>query len=613
MAPRKPSDYDSKRDGGRESYIPAGDHTLNDGLTTVNLIRPKWEEGPLVFRPFPARSYEDPENMLLPGRKSAEEDSYTEWVVKVWAALGIGMPDCPRQTFICWLAQDRAARATSPWNIIYNACKQAHDQGKFGNGRKWDSEWNKLMRGGKGKGPSISPPSAVRFVQGCVLVNGDKNYMERRDKPFGLGKDDLCVIQLKKSAGDAMMDMFNLRKDEFEGDESEDVNCGFVFGDPVGTFLPKKRVVKGGSFVQIFNPYKTRIVGHHSSWSGEIAETQGYEAAIHREFRLDGRVYQPDLDSEDVDFLFDHLQFWFPGEDINGNRVPGLLHIGPPEQQMLWIAQAFRSVPKLIIWALGDHDELLTDEVRGIFQQRVVMVVPEKGYAGNREDDDDEDGDDDEEERDASRRLPVRKDPVLRGSSSRSVVKDDEDEDEDEVDEFGRASGSLANVRRGSATSLRDDDEEEEEEDEDEDGAENREEDEDEEEEEEEDKDEEEDDEEEDKDEDEEEEDEDEEEDKDEDEDEDEDEEEEDEDEEDEDEGRPAASRSKKGLLDFMDADEDLSTSKGAGKKKHPAPKFGKTGAPSVEEAASRSAKRSMPEKAPPRPPAGGVSKRREK
>jgi hypothetical protein len=467
LAARTPASYDSRVHGKRESYIPAGDHTLNLSVATVNLVKPKYKDGPMVFRPFPHLSYEDPENQLQPGRSSGEPGAYTHWHIKVKCAYFVGTDD--PKTFILYHPKDAQDKKNSnPFMVFYWAAKRAYDSGAFGTGQSWDPQWNKLFKGTKKEGAKIDKPANVYFFQGAVYTNGDRNYMEEKDreKPYGLGpNDDLTVIQAKGSGGGSAIEVLDRTLDEYEGDPETDFNAPFEFGDPVGKFLAKKRVVAGGVFIEIFNPKVTKIEGANSSWDGKIADVQGYEAAILKEFELNGTTYKPRLDTSDVDFIFNKCQFWFDDEK---SKEKGLLNIASDEEQAVWLAQAFRSVPKLVSYAFSERDELLTDDVKGILAARVSSVVP---------------GEDDEEEEDKGKKK-VKKDPTLAGKKPKPKDEDEEEDEDEEGDEDGRRRGGRGRGGRGEAGQeagkkpAKDEDEEEEEEEGDEEGDEDEDEDE---------------------------------------------------------------------------------------------------------------------------------------
>jgi hypothetical protein len=373
LASRKPADYDNEIHGRRENNAPPDDRTLNPKIACT-LLRPRWKEGPMVGRAWPALDFENPENKLMPGRKSANPRGQNMWIIRMHTAAYVGLPDCPHYTFNLWHPSDKEAKAKNPWKKFYDACKKAYEAGEFASGRKWDSQWNRLMKGSKKGGAAITPPKIKWFVQGHCYVNGDTTYIDDdRELPLGLDeKDDLVCFQIPGSGGDGYLDLLDRRKSEFEGDEDETPWVAFKFGDPVGHFDPKKRIITGGTFFTIYNPSKTKIK-KNSSFSGKIKDTQGYEAAIIKSIELQGKTFTPDMDSDAVQRVFDKAQFWLPDKDTNSE---GLLYLPPREEQALWIAQAFKDIPKLVAFAFSESEELLTEEVKAVLKSRAQAVVP---------------------------------------------------------------------------------------------------------------------------------------------------------------------------------------------------------------------------------------------
>lgn len=58
--PRKQADYNNKAHGGYDNSGPPDDHVINTNLCRVNIQRPQWTKGPMIFRPMPHLRYDDP-------------------------------------------------------------------------------------------------------------------------------------------------------------------------------------------------------------------------------------------------------------------------------------------------------------------------------------------------------------------------------------------------------------------------------------------------------------------------------------------------------------------------------------------------------------------------
>ena len=475
IPPRSDGRYDNRTHGGFESGGgPPGNYMLNPKIGDVSLVFPSFTKGPLVFRPWPHMDFARPQELLQPGRVSAEPHGYSQWIVKVRAVVYAGAPDCEKVSFVLYHpAAERDERERNPYLAFYRAARSAFEAGEYGNGRNWNPKWNALFRGKKGEGPCLKEAGYVYFVQGHVWCVGDRDFMEGgRERPLGLGrKDRLQVFQLPVSAGMGLMQLFDREKESYDGDPSADPNVPFVFGDPVGTYLPKKRCVRGGYIVRLLNPQVTKVrPAPNNTFTGPPREGEtrriGYVVELLTEYEHDGRRYTPDLSAEDTAAVFAKSQFWFDDPEANS---PGLLRIAPYEQQAVWIARAFRTVPQLVSWALSES-ECLTDEVRGILSARVVSRPDAWSDAA---DEDDEAGPDAARTASGSGRGP-RLDPTAprtrdvyderpEGPAAAAGKADDGEDDEEDEDEVGPAPTFRDVLKK---TAARDDEDEDEEEDE---------------------------------------------------------------------------------------------------------------------------------------------------
>lgn len=382
LAARTPTTYDNRVHGRPDSRIPPGNYILNEGSTKLNLVRPEYEKPPLIVRPFPALDYAEPGAKFQLGRQAPEEGAYTDWFVRVPTADYVGLTKEDKKTFVLYSPTDKEDRAGNPYVIFYYACTAAFDAGKFGCGQSWLGEWNRLIdiaKAGNRDSKGIKKPSAKYLMQGAVYANGEKTYVNaKRARPLGLADgDELPVICVSEQAGRGMIGLLDQRKEEYDAsNEALDPSVGFVWGDPVGKFLPGKRLItNGGVFLTVFHPKYTKITGEHSSWDGTIPESgfQGYEVALAKALDINGQTLTPRIDELGVGTLFEKLQFWWD-DPVSGEK--GLVRIAPVEQQALWVAQAFRAIPQLLLFAWAEHDEFMTAEVKGVLAARASAVVP---------------------------------------------------------------------------------------------------------------------------------------------------------------------------------------------------------------------------------------------
>jgi hypothetical protein len=129
------------------------------------------------------------------------------------------------------------------------------------------------------------------------------------------------------------------------------------------------------------------------SWSGTIdpKKPTGYEFAISRVLGVGGQKFKPSLSTEQVERVVKSSFFWTPS-GVNA----GILHFPSNEEKCVIIAQAFRSIPKLVEWAWFDRSEYMTADVRKILGNAKSSVPaaeeaprPKKAAMVEVEDDDD--------------------------------------------------------------------------------------------------------------------------------------------------------------------------------------------------------------------------------
>ena len=397
LAPRTRSQYSNAQHGRRDSNLPFDDRTVRTDICRVNVIRPNYEKGPMIVRPWPGLSEDNPD-ILVPGRVSVKSHDQSQWIVRAPVVKFLGLKNCERFSFILygpWEKQDRAKN--NPVHILFFGSKAANKAGKFGNGQRWDSEWNQFMLGDAKSGPEISGPTATWYMQGTVYVNGERDYTNgERQVPLGWDPaDDLPIIEMSVGAGDKLVDLFDVeKKDTSNVDEENRPWDKFLFGDPVGVYSEKERRVKGGLLLAIFNPRKTRVIKpkkegepmmfdilgnprprYTTTWDGQIPKFQGYEAGVMRSFKsADGVDFTAELTEEQTDIIKSKWQFWW--DDPGNPNNPGMLRVPSDEEQMVMIAKGFKAAPKLIEFCFADHPDYLNDEVMGILRERRSAVMP---------------------------------------------------------------------------------------------------------------------------------------------------------------------------------------------------------------------------------------------
>ena len=423
---RKRMDYDQEEFVHGESTLFRNDYTINTKCARVRVEVPRGKEGIMVIRPWPSLDPEHPER-LEKGRIGPHPyKGHGGWLQPVTAISMIGIDKDDKHTFLLYPPDaEKEVKDQNPVNILTRMCAVANDQGKFSSGGKWNSEWNRFMKGSqKGGGASIPKPGPLWFSLGSVYVNGEKDYLDEREHPRGEDEgDELTILRLATGTGRTIMELFAEEKKEFDGDEDKTPSLKFVYGDPVGIPKHQEGIVKGGWFMTLWNPknFRHKPTGP-TSWTGKKKEFQGYEVELSRKFEHNGETYSSGLSADQVKLIVARSRFWFPSSEGEND---GLLYFPPVEQQCLYLARALRKVPKLYLLAMADHPEYVTDEVKAIFSERTSAVKP--GLDG--EDDYDEDEDEDAPRK--KKKKKGRKDPTVQEDE----FEDDEDSDDEDSDD----------------------------------------------------------------------------------------------------------------------------------------------------------------------------------
>jgi hypothetical protein len=364
------------------------------------------------------------------------------------------------------------------WNLpypkLYVTAKKAQENGEFGNREAYRPEWNKLM---KGSMKQLSSFKQRYFVVASVYENGQEldltrerieytkdgklvvNETPRNGVPFGeAASDPLPVLVLPISAGRKILQMSNVEKPDWEGDEHIDPSVMFKYGDPCGKFNRKKGTVNGGLFFTIYNPEVVEIEKHTSYKGITNPQVVEYEAAVSTKYEGPNGSISASLDSQQVDNVFNkHLFLWKDSDDDPKDSY--LLHEPTIEERCVMIAKAFKQVPDLLRFSWMSHPEYLDfDAVKAILNNREtfdmgasVIAEPEpasepkvevskpqaKKSAKSVVEDFDADFDDEDEELDDEVELSSEEEfDDDDDFDDDDFDDDDEDDDEDDEDDF---------------------------------------------------------------------------------------------------------------------------------------------------------------------------------
>ena len=395
---RSASQYRNEAHGRDESRVGMGNYCLNTALTQMARVSLKAkEQGGMVCRFWP-HPYDERPDELQPGRIGDEPEQISPFIVRVATAEYIGgIDNGPSFSFNLYPFSDEMGRQSNPYNIFYWAAKNACDKGTFRGGRDWISRWNPLLKGGQGRGAQIPAPGASFFAQGVLYSNGLKSYVAAdRRAPYGaLEADPLVVFQLKRGVGVSIQQLFGIPKTaeqmaeleakwraKYAGKTVPELPKAqhYLHGDPVGVYSATQRRVTGGKFFCVYSP-TTHTPG--AGWTSSKDMPKSYtpakaavpqEVAISSVLRMPWGQITPDMSPEETAVALKKVRFWF--DNPNDPTDKGILFFPSPEEQMIFIAKAYASVPKLVEYAFSENRELLTTDVVKILRQAKSVVVP---------------------------------------------------------------------------------------------------------------------------------------------------------------------------------------------------------------------------------------------
>jgi hypothetical protein len=299
------------------------------------IVRPKFDDKPTVFRIFPGLDPDNP-SQFDPWRFSAKPEDYGQWFIPVTCALNIGATSANQAK--TWLLHDPYDQHydinTNPLVLVRRAIVNAKK-----NKMSQNFEWEPLTVGAKGKAAEIQPPKECWLVRAAIIQHNGENYFSP-NFPLGLEPDKPTkFVLLSKSAVDAVKAAMEEPNPVFNGDP-EDINGRFINGDPVA--LDK------GAFVVLFNK-KFDPRGAASPASGQAqfarpAAQQGqdswgsYAAYLTTNYHGNSPIY-----SAYTDFVRSHVKDWSE-----------VLNVPTNEDQVKYLEQVLRPYPDLLVYALHD-------------------------------------------------------------------------------------------------------------------------------------------------------------------------------------------------------------------------------------------------------------------
>ena len=397
------------------------DHTINPNCPLqVELARPNWFEGALVFRPYPALLPSDP-TKLDPYRITTELNEMSDFVRNYPAVWKIGKEQ--KFTYlICDPAIEADApsvEAADPYAILWDATHKAADS----NRDFTQPTWIRLIKGKAGSSAIMPAVTTLTYFQGAVYQLGKKLYFGKDKQtgnsrsPRGWGaKDRPQLIQLKGQCGTKLIAMFNEKNTEWTG-KSKDWANSMLYGNVVSP--------KTGRFIRVFNEKVNAAeeVGDdvdvavgaasgdsRSGGGGGDDFDKGYTVSIDKTLVVNGKVTSrlPALSEDALSMVMDRL---FMFDEV--------LWIPSVEEKCLMIARALAPYAKVLRHGWKEHEEFFTADV-----EKVLRAAVQVSLGGSRPVADDDDDDDDDAEPEVK---PAGK------KTSRSVpVEDAEEEVEDD-------------------------------------------------------------------------------------------------------------------------------------------------------------------------------------
>lgn len=357
-----------------------------------------------IFRPMPPLDPQHPAERLFPGRYSCEPGHFSHWQQPYLIAKWVGLPSADGSSSRITLVLGRPGDGRwmeRPYALLHRRLMMAKN-GRVADTRGFDVAWLRLLSGDSRSGPCLPAVTEHFFIQCFVYAGGvyDSslgqtvlvNFLHDRGQPLGaLEGDPLPIFVLTRSTGqklisgrestdrrDGVESLLDRRRPEATDDDvvRRRYDRVFHYGDPVGTFDPATRTVRGGVFVHVFFPSRTTRPSPDSTWNGQQEEFQGYECRLSNRLPAGkgGGTIGPDLDPALVDRVFDLADFW--DESSPGAR-DGLIVIPDVAEEAVRVVAAFPGMERLFRYAWYDHPEWFSSaDARTVLRGATSFVQP---------------------------------------------------------------------------------------------------------------------------------------------------------------------------------------------------------------------------------------------
>lgn len=351
-----PSAHSPTRTGG----IPPWERMFKQNLQGLEIVKATYKENqPLIWRPLPGLSYENP----------AEEWEFTR-IEEATGAINLG--DWVRPFPRCALKAGQESRRTlsyplhapydedwspldCPYMLAVDYLREL-DRNKTG-----PADWVQLITGAAGRSAPMPKAKILTLMYGQVYAQGGVNYFQKDGMPLGGRPDDpLYIVYL---AGPLYQDLLGLMSAIKDNDEDDDPSEEYQYAHP-NPVHPD-----GGELIYVNMASEPKPTGPVPR--GQVDQSTkkevGYKLYMSRRYWYQN-VRQKPQPSLQLDEAFqtayrEKFQWW---DDIL--RVP---EAGQIAEYMAW---SFPSYRKLFERVWVDHPEWWTDSVNGLFSNRTTST-----------------------------------------------------------------------------------------------------------------------------------------------------------------------------------------------------------------------------------------------
>lgn len=350
--------------------IPDGDLTLDCTKISqpLSIYRPSWQEGSLIFRPFPAINPDSSAKEFDSYRFSTDCNDFSDFIRTYPAAYYLGV----NERIVSFLLYDPEWHESeydvksNPYVLLINGLRRAV------NTDKTHPQWMYLITGAD---KVVNPICNLYFMQGAIFRRGKKQFYADDQNPKGLGLDDATpIIQLKNSSGRELVKMFNAINEEWTGD-AEDYENSMLHGDPVSP--------QYGRYITIFNqsavpdsqlkPVKRGGISINTkadvkSRGGEDNATSFQSYSVRIDKTLHDNGVDVGLDAAFTDAAVDRMT----DRIVDFDQI---IKIHSDTEQAVLIAKALSDYREVLQYCWADHPAYLGDDVMRLLNKRKQVVV----------------------------------------------------------------------------------------------------------------------------------------------------------------------------------------------------------------------------------------------